>query len=66
MSEYVVCDSPTIKSPHHLKKALAAIGVPECNLEENEFPVPLQGYQGDNLILLQQCDTKELSPSFFA
>jgi len=48
MSEYVVCDSPTIKSPHHLKKALISIGVSENHIEEHEFPVALQGYQGDS------------------
>jgi len=48
MSEYVVCDSPTIKDVGHLKKALVAIGVKEENIEMNETPVPLQGYQGDN------------------
>jgi hypothetical protein len=48
MSEYVVCDSPTIKSTHHLKKALESIGIPSSSIEEHEFPVSLQGYQGDS------------------
>lgn len=47
MSEYVICDSPMIKSLEHLKKALVDLGVKADHIEQHEFPVPLVGYQGD-------------------